>query len=126
MTTTRPMATLNDIIQREVADTRTSWPWAHQYPGRLSRKLTNVREWVPGKPCSERSARNYRRVSCGFLSRNRRLSCQASCGRDSAPASDCLSSFERCFKDETRFRACQAEHHFFSSVFFLAKRARRG
>jgi hypothetical protein len=24
---------------------------------------------VPGKPCSERSARNYRRVSCGLLAR---------------------------------------------------------
>jgi hypothetical protein len=42
MTTTRPITTLNEVIQREVEDTRTSWPRAHQYPERLSRKLTSV------------------------------------------------------------------------------------
>ena len=39
--------------------------------------------------------------------------------------SDCLSSFERCFKDETHCWASQAEHRKFSSVLFLAKLARR-
>src|SRR5678816_3409159 len=41
-TTTRERATLKDVIQRVIEDTRTSWPQAHQYPPRLSRKFTRV------------------------------------------------------------------------------------
>src|SRR6266545_1645191 len=41
-TTTRERATLKNEIQRLIEDTRTSWPQAHGYPVRLSRKFTRV------------------------------------------------------------------------------------